>query len=229
AEAKISRHFGTLSPGRARPREWSGTAPPVASGGLKCMTQRIVGTYCRAKMNARPIISFHAVGGLLTPPSAPTAAFDLHYGNLSPVRRLMRTAGFGVIAAPGTQYGPRKRDSGLTPAGCARRHRRTHLGAGADRLVRRDGISQAAGHDQRAVERRPTGPSDGPHRSMLVRPSPGRGRYPPDRPRISIVHPLPARGIQTVGENSPTSITKISSASAAGSYYRRINTDSTNI
>src|SRR5262249_8238262 len=130
AEAKISRHFGTLSPGRARPREWSGTAPPVASGGLKCITQRIVGTYCRAKMNARPIISFHAVGGLLTPPSAPTTAFDLHYGNLSPVRRLMRTAGFGVIATPGTQYGPRKRDSGLTPAGCAGRRRRSHLGAG---------------------------------------------------------------------------------------------------
>jgi len=49
---------------------------------------------------------------------------------------------------------------------------------------------------------------------MLVRLSPVRGRYPPDRPRISIVHPLPARGIQTVDENSPTSMTKISSVSA---------------
>jgi len=90
-------------------------------------------------------------------------------------------------------------------------------------------VRHLAGRVPRSIERRPTGPSDGPHRSMLVRPSPGRGRYPPDRPRISIVHPLPARGLQTVDENSPTSITKISSASAAGSYYRRINTDSTNI
>jgi hypothetical protein len=84
----------------------------------------------------------------------------------------------------------------------------------ADRLARRYGISRAADHDQRADEGWPTAPSDGPHRSMLVRPSPGRGRYPPDRARISIVHPLPARGIQTVDGNSPTSMTKISSVSA---------------
>jgi hypothetical protein len=153
---------------------------------------------CRTKMNPRPIISFHAVGGTLDPPSAPPLLSTFMDGNLSPVRRPMRiTAGLGVdrstwnpIWTQETRLRTRvRRLRREAPENSFRRR-------GGQAGPRRYGISRAADHDQRADEGWPTGPSDGPRRSMLVRLSPVRGRCPPDRPRISIVHPYPRGGFR---------------------------------
>jgi hypothetical protein len=148
-----------------------------------------------AKMNARSIVSCHTVRGLLTPPSAPP---------------LLSTFIMEIYPRPQADAYHRRfwadrsiPEPNMDPGNATQDSRPPAAPGGTGELIQAQGrtgwpagTASCRPRDQRADEGWPTGPLDGPHGSMLVRLSPVRGRYPPDRPRISIVYPLPARGFR---------------------------------
>jgi hypothetical protein len=145
-------------------------------------------------------ISFHAVGGPLTPPSPPPLLSTFMDGNLSPVRRPMHiTAGLGVDRRGG-QAGPQVRAS-----------------RGPRAMI--NGPSSDGRPDHQTV------PTD---RCWSARRRGAVGTHPTAREFRSSIRYLRG-GFRLLMRTPRRLLQKFHPWPRAGAYYRQINTNSTNI